>query len=265
MKNIFLLPVIFLLIFFLAFDLKPTKKPIFIKKINEKKICTDKPLPNFEIPKGLTSFSAEATIDLKLKIITTQLQAKVYYEKPLNFRLLVTRGNKKELDLGSNSTEFWYWSRKDDPKKLNYGKHSEVEKMRLKAPLNPLWIMESFGFNGFKGYQVTETKNNYMLSKMCQAAEGTLKKVLIIEKDRMVLIGNYLFDQETVIASTECQEFQKINGYLVPKRMLIIWPTEGMELQWTFFNVKLDEKLNTNLWVKPSFKHSVDLNDGLFP
>src|SRR5262245_37479257 len=57
----------------------------------------------------------ELDLDCRQKLQAFGLRGKLMCQKPRNFRLLADALGQPQVDLGSNSQEFWFWIAKADP------------------------------------------------------------------------------------------------------------------------------------------------------
>lgn len=77
------------------------------------------------------------------------LDASIAVEAPRNLRLQVFNPvmGSKEVDIGSNTEEFWIWSK--DSSQVAMVKHEDVpmamSQLSMPVPINPDWLMEVFG------------------------------------------------------------------------------------------------------------------------
>jgi hypothetical protein len=67
------------------------------------------------------------------------------YEAPRRMRLVLFSHFGRELELGSNNAEFWFWCRRMDWPALYYAQHGQ--RTRLKAPFNPEFVLRSLEHN----------------------------------------------------------------------------------------------------------------------
>ncbi len=70
------------------------------------------------------------------------VKSSISYEKSLNFRMINSSFFGKEVDVGSNEKEFWFWSKRMKPPALFHTIHDNLKNTNLKTPFHPLWIKE---------------------------------------------------------------------------------------------------------------------------
>ena len=190
------------------------------------------------------------------------LTGTVYYEKNKHFRLRTESRFGVEGDIGSNDSYFWFWSHRMSPPTLYYAQHQDYLHTRLKAPFNPDWMIECLNISDIHASQTYVQGTYYLTRELIKNNDGqNLAKITIIDPKLKLVVGHYLCDSNNqAIASTEVQEFQTINGFIIPKKIKINWFEENICLVWMFTNVQVNGIINANTWVLPSMKRMVDMS-----
>jgi hypothetical protein len=67
------------------------------------------------------------------------------FQSPRRLRLVLFSAFGKELEMGSNDRQFWFWCKRTKRVALYYAEHGQ--KTRLKAPFNPLFVLRSLQAN----------------------------------------------------------------------------------------------------------------------
>jgi hypothetical protein len=186
---------------------------------------------------------------LKLRVrdrLTVRLSGSLAYEKPKKFHMRLESILGEELLVGSNNQHFWFWSRRMDPPALYYCDHANTYRSRLKTPFHPIWIMESLGL-GQVSVENAKLDAIGPYWKVTEVRISTLgKKVLkttLIDVNAKAIVGHYIHDGNQLIVSSEVEEFYKIKGHIVPKRIRTIWHEEGVELLWNFSEPVLNQSM----------------------
>ena len=177
----------------------------------------------------ISSLQSKASFTYYDKYINVTLKGVVHLEKPQNFRIIINSffGNKA-IDIGSNNELFWFWSKWMNV--LNWAYHKDYEKTRLKDPLHPMWLMDSFGLSKIDAskVKVQELGNQWMFVETVKSSSGyLLRKTGFINKATYKLDGFILSDLNgKVIASSE------IKSYVgdLPKQILFNWKEENLTL-----------------------------------
>lgn len=183
-----------------------------------------------------------------------RLTGKVCYEKPKNFRMLIDSVLGREVDIGSNDKEFWYWSRRDKSPGLHYAAHEDFPKTRLKTPFNPAFLRASLGFEEWaaEGVRVTEDGGDVMLTY--RQTDGSGRPVLfsvIVNKAKKRADGYSVSDANgKPVATCEIKQFDGDS----PSQILYDWQEEGRVMLMTMPNVSVNVKINASMWTAPDYK-----------
>ncbi len=97
---------------------------------------------------GLRGWKTESA---KIRMHGFSASASLQVEAPRNFRLRVSQplSNTAMLDIGSNSEQFWVWSKDSQERVVLTCRHSDVQTtaahLDLPLPVQPEWLMEVLG------------------------------------------------------------------------------------------------------------------------
>jgi len=215
--------------------------------------------------KIISIFAEDITIQLKQNA-TIVVHGRLAMQKSNLFRLNVWHDIfGQEMDIGSNNDIFWFWSKRMNKSTLYYSKHEDLNKTLLKTPLNPAWLIESMNLNtiDIKNIEVAKFKNFWAIIQQRISALGeNVTIVTLIDPKKTAVIGRYLYNQQgKLVASTEVQEFsidQKTN-ILIPKKLYIIWYSEGITMEWQLNNPKINVIIPNNLWLIPNMKNKINI------
>lgn len=279
MKKIYFSGILFTFLFLLYnFLVNLDKKPIFIKKqtILEKNIKEDESKEKLEKSierinsrnKKIKSIIAEG-IRIKVNQKTSvNVFGNLSMEKQKNFRLKIWHSMTGiEMDIGSNEEIFWFWSKRMTPPALYFAKHENTNKTMLKAPLNPMWIMQSLGLNSIdlKNKEFKKIEDNWAIVEKSISSTGDLVKIaILIDVNKDLILGNYLYDKNfKLIASSEIKNYtidSKTNS-LVPKDILIIWYDENISMECKFSKIQTNLSIKEQNWEKPFVKNSLEIGN----
>jgi hypothetical protein len=168
-------------------------------------------------------------------------------EKPKNFRLKISHELfGQEMDIGSNDTLFWFWSKRLNPPILNYAAHENFKKSNLKMILSPNWMLECLNANRIstENIEFGRFKNFWLLLE--DKEEVTI--ATLIEPSKKQIVGRYLYNEKgKLIASAEYSNFND----QIPKNILIIWYEERIIMKWDLSEMKINSDINHILWIMP--------------
>jgi hypothetical protein len=205
------------------------------------------------------------SINMKIKQkMTVNTTGSMYFQKEKRYRMTVKSVFGQEMDVGSNDTHFWFWSKRMDPPDLFYARHEDLDKAMLKTPLNPSWLIESLtlGKIDTKNIEVGQLKGNWVVLQKRKAARGEDVTVatLISKEQNPRILGNYLYNsQGKMIASTEVSNYFDMNGLLVPKTMFITWYEEGLTMEWSLGQPQINVQIPESVWQIPNYPRKVEI------
>jgi hypothetical protein len=185
-------------------------------------------------------------------------------EKEKNFRLIIWHKLMgKEIDIGSNKQLFWFWSKRMKNPGLYFAKHKNLNKTMLKTPLNPNWLMECLNIQNID-YQNSEIKLKHNLIAVIQKRISTLNENVtvetLIDPQKEIILGHYLYDSKDIlIASAQITENQIVNGTILPKKIFISWPNEGIKMEWKLNDLIVNTNISNNYWCMPKNKANIEM------
>lgn len=185
-------------------------------------------------------------------------------QKPRSFRMGAKLLGKQELDMGSNSNEFWYWIGKAEPPYLFHCAYQDLQagKARMPFPFQPEWVMEALGMSeyapatredGSQRYTLKELPTTLELIEETRSPEGApIRKVTVFYRGEArgttpQVTAHILQDgngKEICGAYiTEVQGDPRGSGAVVPRRVRLSWPAERVELKMKLDGVTLNGAL----------------------
>jgi outer membrane lipoprotein-sorting protein len=214
--------------------------------------------------KAITSFSGE--MDARVyRRLTFNLSGRFLLEKPKNCSIKLDSRVGRECEIGSNSQEFWFYSKRMNPPALYYAKHEDLYKTRLKAPFHPSWIVQGLGLEEIVVAPTARyERSNGMLritTEEISPSQKPVKRVILIDDQAKVVKGQYLYDHSnSLIASIEINEFESQQMGPTPKKVRVVWidGSERVVMDWTFRGVVVNRAIQTN-WARPS-RYSPQIN-----
>jgi hypothetical protein len=163
---------------------------------------------------------------------------------PPNFRMQARALGNTEVDIGSNSEEFWYWIRRAPQPYVFHCSYADFRagKARMPFPFQPEWIVEALGvaeLNPNVQYQVREGRNNYELVERSLSPQGQpVQKVTVFSRapaqNKMPqILAHVLQDgngKEICSAHVVDVQTDQVTGAVLPRMVKMRWPQEKMEL-----------------------------------
>lgn len=200
----------------------------------------------------------------------------IIVEAPRNFRLRVSHplGGGDELDVGSNTSEFWIWQKAMNPPYLLTSHHEDMPLalQHFKVPFQPDWIMEVLGVIPIDGsqYQIhpSSQRNVVELTTTAQSPGGEpMRKVIRVDTRKGYVTEHLLWDHAgRLVASAELDGHRIEAGSQIamPRKLRIQWPEADLDLRITLERVEVNPPhLPDLVWQvpqKPGFKQ-LDMGD----
>ena len=187
---------------------------------------------------------------------------KLVCQKPLNLRMSAYVFGKQEIDLGSNSQEFWYWIARGDPYQFHcsYKALSEGRVRQLPFPFQPDWILEAMGLARFgpaDRYQVVQRRDTIELVERTRSPQGKpVRKVTVFRSVRAPagspqVVAHLLLDDTTgkeicsaTITHVQMVQADRQNKVEVPRKMVLNWPDAKIQLSLTLDDVTVNGEIS---------------------
>lgn len=234
----------------------------FAIKINPKpaKVTSDgfadkgKPLAAYE------NMHAEILITVRQRI-SVSLHGTICVEGD-KFRLVASSVLGKEIDVGINDSELWYWSRRGKPYGLYFSSLDNIGKTKLKPALDPKWMLtcvrpkvESTGENIKMG-------ENQMFLKEEKNHLGEKATIGTLVGESGAIKGSYLYGSDgSMTASSEISEWDFLGKTLIPRKIHIIWYKEGIAMDWTIRNANVNTGIRKEAWTMPQIRPRFDIGN----
>ncbi len=208
----------------------------------------------------ISSLQGDLGIETKKRFVN--LTGKVAFKKDRYFRFQVNSRLGKEMDLGSNESDFWFASSQYENGTLFYCSHDKVGEARLKTPFHPVWMMDSLGFNRIDTTGVTlMDKDSYLavIRDTEDARKQPCRVVTMIDPKKARVCGYYLYNQAgSLLASSEVMKYDSTGVY--PRKWSMRWNEEGLSMELELLNPSVNHSVDPAQWRMPAAKRSVDMS-----
>jgi hypothetical protein len=227
---------------------KPSSVPIIdeINKINE----------------SIKSFYCE---DVEVRIWENghrfRLQGVVAYKKNLNFHMDISSIFGKEVDLGANEKEFWYWSRRDRRPGLYWAVYADFNKTRLKTPFNPMFMKSTLGLENidYLNAKVTESQKRFMITFPREDSMGrNILYSVFVDKEKSYIDG-FLITSIDGKKLVECTIEKKSDS--LPSKINYIWHEENRIMTLEFKKPKINVEIPESHFMMPSISPKINMAD----
>jgi hypothetical protein len=183
------------------------------------------------------------------------LRGKMICQSPRYFRMSASFLGKQEIDMGSNSQEFWYWIARGDPYQIHCSHKALAEgKVRqMPFPFQPDWIMEALGMAKYQpaNRTVVDKKDTWELVEKTRSPQGRLvRKVTVFRASQAPagmpqVLAHRLIDDATgkEIISATIERVQVQGAAVVPKTVVLWWPQGKIKLKLTLDDITVNRKI----------------------
>jgi hypothetical protein len=173
-------------------------------------------------------------------------------QKPRNFRMMARVAGGQEVDLGSNSGEFWWWIKRGDPY-LFHCSYEDLARSRLRIPIQPEWIMQGFGMAEYgpaENFTVNATPQTVELIEQTKSPHGEpMRKVTVFSRrpartNAPVVTAHILQDGNGKVlcgAYVTAVQQDAATGAVVPTKVRLEWPQENMKLEMTLKKITVNK------------------------
>ena len=178
--------------------------------------------------------------------------------QPANFRMQARVLGKTEVDIGSNSQEFWYWIARAPQPYVFHCSYPDFRagKAKMPFPFQPEWIVEALGMAEYdpgQKYEVRETKQTIELIENTTSPQGeAVQKVTVFSRSQSQgrapqVAARILRDpsgKEICAATVSEIQVDQLSGAIVPRVVKMRWPAEKMELTMKLNKLQVNGRID---------------------
>lgn len=200
--------------------------------------------------------------------LVPKADATIVVESPRNFRLVAANPmGGKEVDLGSNSDQFWFWVRRNEEKQVVVASHDlDPERMRkFPFPFQPDWILETMGVIEINPDEELALepgppgKDFVKLIANRTSPQGfKVRKVTVVDRRLGVIREHALYDpRNQLIAKAGLSQHirDQRSDVLIPTRIELEWPQAQVGLTMTLSEVEVNPAhYPQKTWTLPRFE-----------
>lgn len=197
--------------------------------------------------------------------VPVTVSASIAVESPRNFRLQVNGpmgGN--EVDLGSNTDQFWFWNKRNEEKYVFTARHDQESgrMQRFPIPFQPDWIMEALGVINIDPEETIlepgppRTNTAILRADRVSPQGASVKKVTVVDLCRGVIREHALYDARgRLIARAVLSEHirDKASEAVIPTKIDLEWPQAQLGLTMRLFEIEVNPRhIPVQTWIVPS-------------
>ncbi len=211
----------------------------------------------------------DLAVDATLDNQPVGLRGRIFAERPRNFRMKVTFAGKDEVDLGSNTQEFWFWAAKNPDKYqyfCSYRELSEGKVRMMPLPIQPEWVMEALGLGPYgpaDKYQLEPSKVNDGMLRLVEKAKSpqgyAVRKVIVMNRKEVrapqpqvtaFLLLDDTTGHEICSAHITATKLDPATGAIVPYKMELRMPTQKMSMVLKLDGIRINEPIVNTAFVR---------------
>jgi hypothetical protein len=194
---------------------------------------------------------------------------------PRNFRLGGNLMGSREVDLGSNDQEFWYWIKRGDPFQVycSYQALEQGQVQKLPFPFQPDWVLEAMGMGKYgpaDRYQLSSDDTTLKLIERTRSPQGQMvKKVIVFNRNKAVapnqpqITAFLLLDDATNKEICSCHISERLiiaNKGEIPRKFELRWPEQKLTLGIRLDGVTANAQIPPQVFVRTPLKGVESLN-----
>jgi hypothetical protein len=197
---------------------------------------------------------------------------RLFAEKPRNFLLKAGVFGKDEVEIGSNSQEFWFWAaRNPDPYQFycSYKDFSDGRLQKMPLPIQPEWVVEALGLGPYgpaDKYQLhsDDKARLFRLEENIKTPTGqSVRKIIVMHqapvKAPTPQITSYVLvdagtNQEIASAHILRTEVESKSGVILPKQMELRVPSQKLKLILTMNRLAVNTTMPPTVFQRPQMK-----------
>ena len=189
----------------------------------------------------------DMSVDASMGSQSIALQGRIFAEKPRNFRMKATFFGKDEVDIGSNSNEFWFWAQRNPDPHQYFCAYKDLNEGRVRMmplPIQPEWVMETLGLGPYgpadKYKLEPDGPNSLRLVEKITSPQGVpVRKVMVMNRKEVksplpqvtaFLLLDDRTGQEICSAHILTTRLDRATGAILPHKMDLRVPSQKMSM-----------------------------------
>lgn len=203
--------------------------------------------------------------DVRLSIegLPISLTANLDYDRPSRFRLSGETFRGRELDLGCNDQEYWFWGRDNKPPTVFHGRQDQFFQSAAQQflPMPPYWLAEALGVvyldpnHEHTGPFASETPGLLQIQSYIPTPGGNLLRKLEIDQRRGLVMQQRIYDSNNqLLAAAQAKDFHydALQSVSLPHRIAVQLPPAGLSFDFEVDRYTINQgATDPNLWTKP--------------
>ena len=159
----------------------------------------------------------------------------------------------KELDIGSNQSGFWFWSKRMDPPAIYFCEHNSLPKSNLKTPLNPEWLMKALNISLIDPKRLSGQRKvgeiTFLYERSKDGSNRDVNYVYEVGPNAQIRSVSLGLLDGTPIATAK----------FLGSKTRMEWPEEDMAMEWDTSSSQLNATVDKEMWKVPTYAQRIEL------
>lgn len=188
-------------------------------------------------------------------VIAPSLSANVSVESPKNLRFSARSIRGTEVDFGSNSDRFWFWTRAEQPDIVLTGSHDGLDRQQaVSIPFPPGWLMEALGVIPIDPSTVQvlrdpDTPDQAKLVSVDYVQGQKVDRVMLVDLALGQIVEHSLYGANgNLITSAAMSNFQPSAGVMLPRTIVLNCPEAGSRMKMTIGDIEVNPSIPVTTW-----------------
>lgn len=195
------------------------------------------------------------------------LRLSLAYERPRNLRIRAeTAITGPEVDLGSNSEQFWFWMRRMQPPVVYFCRHDRyaTSAARQVVPVEPDWIISALGVVTFDPawqhsgpFPVGAGRIEIRSVQPPGTSPEPMTKITVVDESRGIVLEQHLYNANgQLLGTAKMSKHQRdlAANVTMPRKIEIIWPSTQFELTLEMTDLQVNRlQPNPQLFARPAY------------
>jgi hypothetical protein len=229
-------------------------------------------------------FEARPSITVRSTQGSGGVSGKLAFERPQDFKLVISHATSEIADIGSNDTEFWFWMKNAKQPEIYYCNYDDLSSSALAPTFQPDWIIEALGLRIIpeeEADEITVKRGSEpgtleLVHRPTRSGKQTITRVTVLDEATHRIKAHKLLsgDQKTLLAqATVTSGYQLVTidtgsggtpeTVTMPRALKLQWVQEKLVLEVTLDGSKagtegFSPERRAALFVEPTLGKGVE-------
>ena len=194
-------------------------------------------------------------------------------DSPGRFRLSGDALGSRQMDLGSNDTQYWLWIKQNKPPTVFWGYHNQFYDSVAQQflPMPPSWLIDALGAvhiderGNHEGPYTSTTTGLLQIRTRIPTPRGEMLRILEIDQQRALIVQQQIFDaQDRLLAAANSADFRfdNVSEVTLPHSIKVQLPPAGLAFDFQVSSYTINQPVIDPeiLWAVPDIPEHRYLN-----